>query len=102
MKTIAESLSKQRGIGRYGESRLVVEAVEYNIAYFEATGRWFHEVYPANQDESNALASEGDDSEKEQKKRAALIEQMRAEAQARAPKNGGAVPHAPPAKAPRK
>lgn len=74
MKTIAENLSKQRGIGRYGESRLVVEAVEYNIAYFEATGRWFHEVYPANQDESNALASEVADSAEEQKKRAVLIE----------------------------
>ncbi len=58
MKTIAENLSKQRGIGRYGESRLVVEAVEYNIAYFEATGRWFHEVYPERKDAPLSLAAE--------------------------------------------
>ncbi len=58
MKTIAENLSKQRGIGRYGESRLVVEAVEYNIAYFEATGRWFHEVYPEHKDTEFSRAAE--------------------------------------------
>lgn len=58
LREAVAALNQNPTSGRFTESLLVGKAVEMNVAYFEKTGRWFHDEYPEHQDTQHAKAAE--------------------------------------------